>query len=254
MRRSSRNCGARAMTSPSWSTTKECPSKMSSSWPPTRPQKATAQRWSRARWAIMRSRTMPLPATYGEAEMLTTTVAPARASQAHRDARLPDVLADRQPDRDAVDLDDRGAGAALEVADLVEDAVVRQVDLAVVRLHRSVGEDRGGVVDVQAALGVADDRDDAGRVLRDALDRRARVGEEVLLQQQVLGRVAGDRQLGEEDHLGSRAARAAQAVADLRLVAGDVADDGVDLGQRDAQGAGHVAGESSPRRRRVDLR
>ena len=154
----------------------------------------------------------------------------------------------------AVDLDDRGAGAALEVADLVEHAVVGQVDLAVVPLHRSVGEDRRSVVDVQGALGVAHDRDDAGRVLRDALDGRAGVGEEVLLQQQVLRRVAGHGQLGEEHHLRARAACAAQVVADLRFVAGDVADDGVDLGQRDAQGAGHVPGESTPRRRRGDPR
>ena len=129
---------------------------------------------------------------------------------------------------------DRPARAALEVAQLVEDAVVGQVDLAVDGLHAAVGEHRGGVVDVVGALGEADERDDALRVGGDPLDRRARVGQEVLLEQQVLGRVAGDRQLGEERELRAGLARARELLADLGLVAGDVADGGVDLGEGDA--------------------
>ena len=125
-----------------------------------------------------------------------------------RRAGLPDVLADRQADRDAVDLDRRAARAGLEVAQLVEDAVVGQVDLAVARLHGAVGEDRGSVVDVLRALGVADDRDDAGRLRGEALQRRSRVGEEVLLEQQVLRRVAGQRELREADELRAGVARA----------------------------------------------
>ena len=76
----SSNCGARAMTVPSWSTTSESPSKTSSSWPPTSAQNATAVSSSRARWAIIRSRSTPLPAWYGEAEMLTIRRAPDSAS------------------------------------------------------------------------------------------------------------------------------------------------------------------------------
>ena len=166
MSRSSPNCGARAMTSPSWSTTKEWPSKMSSSCPPTS--------------AAERDRAEVVARPLGDHPLAHDALArdvrrrgdvdddrrPRERLEAHRQARLPDVLADRQPDGDAVDLDERGAGAALEVAHLVEDAVVRQVDLAVVRPHRAVGEDRRGVVDVQAALGEADDRDDPGRVVR----------------------------------------------------------------------------------------
>ena len=68
----------------------------------------------------------------------------------------------------------------------------------------------------------------------DPLDRRARVGEEVLLEQQVLGRVAGDAELGEERELRAGLARARELLAHLGLVAGDVADGGVDLGERDA--------------------
>ena len=53
---------------------------------------------------------------------------------AGRWSRLPDVLAHGQPIRLPVELDDRAAGAGLEVALLVEDAVVGQVDLAVDRV------------------------------------------------------------------------------------------------------------------------
>src|SRR5207253_3228778 len=89
-----------------------------------------------------------------------------------RRAGLPDVLADREPYGNAVHVDRRRARAALEVADLVEDSVVGQVDLAVDRLHRAFGTHRGGVVDVDAALGEADDRDEPRGVGRDALERR----------------------------------------------------------------------------------
>ena len=59
---SSRNCAARAIVAPVWSITHECPSKTSSSWPPTSAQKATHARLSRARCANIRSRSAPLPA------------------------------------------------------------------------------------------------------------------------------------------------------------------------------------------------
>ena len=66
------------------------------------------------------------------------------------------------------------AGPGLEVALLVEDAVVGQADLAVDRLQLAVGEHGGRVVDVVGALGEADDRDDAVGRRRDPLERRAR--------------------------------------------------------------------------------
>ena len=168
--------------------------------------------------------------------------APGQRLVGQRRPGLPDVLADRQADGHAVDLDRRPARAGLEVAQLVEDAVVGQVQLAVDRLHRAVGEHGGGVVDVVGPLGVADDRDDPLDAGGDPLQRGARVGEEVLLEQQVLGRVAGERQLGEDDELRARRARRGDLAGDLRLVAGDVADDGVDLRERD-----RAAGRSSRR-------
>ena len=147
----------------------------------------------------------------------------------------PVVLADRQPDRDAVDLDDRRLDAGLEVADLVEDAVVGQAHLAVDALDVAVGQDGERVVDVVVALGEADQRDDAVGILGQPVDGGARVAQEVLLEQQVLRRVAGDRQLGERDELCAGLLGAGDAVADRGFVAGEIADGGVELAQGEAQ-------------------
>ena len=103
------------------------------------------------------------------------------------------------------------ADARLEVALLVEHAVVGQVDLAVDRVHRAVGEHGGRVVDVLGALREADDRDDAVRVGGELAQRRADVGEEVLAQQQVLGRIAGERELGEQHQIRARLLRPRRA-------------------------------------------
>ena len=75
---------------------------------------------------------------------------------------------------------------------------------------------------------------------REALERRARVGEEVLLEQQVLGRVAGDASSGKSTSSAPGVARALDVLADLRRVAGDVADGGFDLGEREAQRSRHA--------------
>ena len=65
----------------------------------------------------------------------------------------------------------------------------------------------------------------------EAVDDGARVAQEVLLEQQVLGRIAGDRALGEQDEAARRPrARGLERGGDPLLVAGEVADDGVDLG------------------------
>ena len=76
--------------------------------------------------------------------------------------------------------------------------------------------------------------------------------EEVRLQPQVLGRVAGDRLLGEHDQLRARLPSPADPVGDQLRVALDVAHGGVHLGERDPQPdcvAGHP-GRVCPRSRR----
>ena len=152
-----------------------------------------------------------------------------------RRARHPHVLADRQPDARVAELDHRRPGTGLEVALLVGHAVVPEPHLAVVRAHRAVGDDRDRVEHVLGALGVADDRDDPLHGLRDPRQRLLRRAQEVLLEQQVLRRVAGQHQLREHDQLGALVASALDVLGDLGGVALEVAHARVELGEREAQ-------------------
>ena len=228
----SSNCGARAITVPVWSTTTEWPSNTSSSCPPTRLQNATAQRLSRARWISMRSRAKPFPASYGDADGLTSSSAPASASS---DAGGPGTHRSSQmvsPSRRAAEVDHRGALAGLEVARLVGDAVVPQPRLAVRRDDVAVGDHGERVVDVLRALRVADHGDDALDVARDRVERLLGGEQEVLLEQQVLGRIARQHQLREQHQLGAGFARPRDVLAHEPRVALEVADRRVDLRER----------------------
>ncbi len=84
-----------------------------------------------------------------------------------RRARLPDVLADREADRRAADPDSGRCAAGLEVALLVEYAVVRERHLSVDAPDLAIGEDRERVVDVLGGLGEPDNRDHVPDVGRD---------------------------------------------------------------------------------------
>ena len=68
---------------------------------------------------------------------------------------------------------------------------------------------------------------------RDLLDRLARRAHEAGPEQQVLGRVAGDGELGEEDEVRLARARLVDGGENALAVAVQVADDGVDLGERE---------------------
>ena len=72
---------------------------------------------------------------------------------------LPQVLAHRQPDALAADVDRSAGCARAEVAALVEHAVVGKVDLAVDRVDRALREHGGRVVHGVRPLGEPDDRD-----------------------------------------------------------------------------------------------
>ena len=73
--------------------------------------------------------------------------------------------------------------------------------------------------------------------------------DEARAQQQVLGRVAGDGQLGKAEQVAARGLGLGHRLEDAGDVAGQVADDGVDLGQAHPDGwhdrnlgAGHRGG------------
>ena len=183
--------------------------------------------------------------------MLTSSVAPASASS---DAGGPGSQMSSQtvsPTLRSSSSISAAAVAGLEVALLVEDAVVGQVHLAVDRVHAAAGEHRARVVDVVGELGKADQGHDPVGPGGDPVQRCACIGEEVLLEQEVLRRIPGDRELGKQDQLGARLAGLLQAGDDLPFVARDVADGHVELAERDLKRCRHALnyGTAAPRDR-----
>src|SRR5262249_26341598 len=104
-----------------------------------------------------------------------------------------------------------------------------------------------GVAEVAAAadrLGVADEGGDPLDRTCQLLDRALVGGDEVGLQVEVLGRVAGDAELGEDHQLGAGLAGTADPLGDLGRGGVDIAKGGVGLGEGDA----HRSREVSPPR------
>ena len=122
-------------------------------------------------------------------------------------AGLPDVLADRQSESRLAVLEQHDVRAGLEVALLVEHAVVRQQPLAVDGTHVAVGAHEARVVEPAVCrVRRADERDDARGRLRHLARSIRRRADERGAEQQVLRRIARDRELGKDDELGARVA------------------------------------------------
>ena len=128
-----------------------------------------------------------------------------------------------------------GLVAGREVAGLVEHRVVRQQTLAVGAEHPAVGAHGGGVEQVEVLVDVAEHGDAPSRVAGQAGQRRLVVGDEAGLEDEVLGRVAGDRQLGEGGDVAAGLLGQVVGVEDLGDVAVEVTDGRVELRQGDAQ-------------------
>ena len=168
--------------------------------------------------------------------MLRISVAPASASSLAGGPGSQMSSQTVSPTRSArlADVDHGRAGARLEVALLVEHAVVGQV----APCGRSRGSRR------RRARRRSCRRPRRARESRrrrscrasrlPARQRRGGVAEEVLAQQQILGRIAGERQLGKQHQLGAGRQRRVAARANALGVAGDVADGGVHLAEREA--------------------
>ena len=148
--------------------------------------------------------------------------------------REPDVFADDDPAWKAVDVDDARCAARLEVALFVEHRVIRQALLAVRLRHPTVAQHADHVVAIPVrALGESDqDR----RVLHPGCKRRqlarARV-EKRRPQQQILGRIARQRKLGRDHELRASALCFARGFENRRRIAGEIADDLVELRHSD---------------------
>ena len=155
-----------------------------------------------------------------------------------RTVRAPDVLADRDADVDAADdvqLERIGLVARREVAGLVEHGVVRQQPLAVRAEDLAAGAHGRRVEQVAVLVDEPDDGRAAAGAGGQLAERGLVVGDEPGLHHEVLGRVAGDRQLGEGDDVAPGRVGLVVGVEQLGQVAVDVADGRVQLGQRDAQ-------------------
>ena len=179
------------------------------------------------------------------------------AGHLQRAAGLPQVLADDRDDVHAVQPHDREPVATDEVAELVEDAVVRQVVLGVAG-HDPAAVQHGGAVLRLAggpaqrgrrrlgAAAVADHhRDVAGALVGQPggqrLERVQAGLHEGRPQHQVLRRVAGQHHLREGDQVAALLDRLRRPRADDVGVARQVADGAVDLGESDPQ-LGHGSG------------
>jgi hypothetical protein len=167
----------------------------------------------------------------------------------------PGVLADDDADLQPLDLEHQRRQPRVaprrEIAPLVEHLVIGQLALAVGAEHAPAGEHRSRVVarvhddgarpkialltelmwmtdDDMQPFAVLQVGRDAGQGLRAALhERRA--------QQQILGRVAAQRQLGRDDELRALRVRAPRRIDDAHGVAREIADRRVDLSERDFQ-------------------
>ena len=150
-----------------------------------------------------------------------------------RRARLPHVLADGRSDQRLPHLEQDQVASRGEIAVLVEDAVVREEPLADDRLHLAAGADCAGVVEVAVEVRRADERRDSAARAGDLLERALGGADEARAEEEVLGGIAGDDQLGEEDDVHALLLRLVEALQDPSGVPLQVADDGVHLGEGD---------------------
>ena len=117
---------------------------------------------------------------------------------------------------------------------LVEHAVVGEEVLAVHARDLASSTDERRVREVAVERGGPDERDDLGARASDLVDRRAGRADEPRSEQEVLGRIAGDRELGEHDEIGRRPAGFGDRTRDPLDVAVEIADDDVQLGERES--------------------
>jgi hypothetical protein len=153
----------------------------------------------------------------------------------------PDVLAHRNADAHAADRHRSGHLADVKHAFLVEFTVIGQIHL-VAAGHQPAAIEHGDRVEPLLAIGarIADDyrRATVGGLGRKNLDRLQAGLQEGGFQHQVLGRITGDEQFGEQHHIRPVAGGVGPGLACLGEIASDIADSRVELGDGDADDVG----------------
>ncbi len=158
-----------------------------------------------------------------------------RAGVARRGGRTraPDVLADDDADPNAIDIDDARIDAGGEVALLVEDGVIRQALLAIDAGDLSIAEDRDGVIaPARRELRESDEHSDAFDAGGDARQLVRACREKCRTQQQVLRWVTAERQFRRDQEVRATALRFANRLDDARCISGEIADDLIELSDR----------------------
>ena len=141
--------------------------------------------------------------------------------------------------------DDRDRTAGHEVAELVEDPVVRQVMLGITSDHLALVDHRGGVLrltgrptEPRHRVGARIEEADHDRHVAETrrceisgqpFERPLRRGHEGAAQHQVLRRIAGQRHLRQENKVRTRLAGCSDLLDHTRGVARQIADRDVDL-------------------------
>ncbi len=123
-----------------------------------------------------------------------------------------------------------------EVPVLVEDAVVGEEVLAVHGLHATARAHGAGVREIAVEPGRPDQCHDALGCSRYLLQRRACGAHESGPEEKILGRVAGGGELGIHDEIGPCRTSLLERLEDHRAIAAEVADDRIQLRERDSQG------------------
>jgi len=161
----------------------------------------------------------------------------ARAGRTSSGFRPPDVLADGDGGGHTAEIDHTGRIAGGKIALLVEHLVIGQTLLVVAGDQLAIADHAGRVIEpVTLAPRITEHRDDAAAGRHYHLQSALDAGLQRRPQQQILGRIADQRQLGEHGDLGTvPIAGGAQRGDDLLRIPRDIADQGVELRQRDSE-------------------
>ena len=174
----------------------------------------------------------------------------ARFGEALDDLLAPDVLADRHAEANAPEGDGARRRPRRENALLVEDAVVGQIDLEAHSLDAAVVE-QGDRVVAEPRLDPGNAHQNGGAAIGgfagEAFQRRPAGFLKRGLEHEVFGRIARQEKLAEHHEVGAESRRPRARVADAGGVARDVADDAVELREREYEavqgsGGGHGRG------------
>ena len=163
---------------------------------------------------------------------MTISCAPAECEVGGGWAGLPDVLADRRAGEDIPAAQHQQLSAGRKIPVLVEDAVVRQEVLAVDAAQHPVGQHGAGVCEVAVEERAADKGRDSLAGSGDLLERSSRGLDEAGPEEQVLGRIPRDGELGKDDEVRSRSPGLADRIDDQGAVPLEVADDRIELRER----------------------